>query len=57
MCALRGPLGDINRIEMSALFIIIIGIINIYHYYLEFCIVPTKQKEKRKQIAQPTMWK
>ena len=39
-------------------FIIIIGIINIYYcYYLEFYIVPTKQKENRKKTALPTMWK
>ena len=62
MCALREPLRDISRIEMSASlfiylfivmiisdsFIIIIDIINIYYYYLGFYVVPTKQKEKRK---------
>ena len=42
---------------ISDLFIIIIGIITIYYYYLGFYIVPTKQKEKRKYIAIPTMWK
>ena len=67
MCVLLEPLGDIGRIEMSTLlfiviiisdsFIIVIGIISIYYYYLEFYIVPTMQKEKRKYIALPTMWK
>ena len=34
---------------------IIIGIIDIYYYYLEFYIGPTKQKDKRKYIALPTI--
>ena len=52
MCALREPLEDIGRIEMSALLFIylsiiiiitsgpfiVIVIINIYYYYLEFYI-------------------
>ena len=48
MCALREPLEDFGRIEMHAYLLplfFIIGIINIYYYYLEFYIVPTKQKE------------
>ena len=52
MCALREPLEDIGRIEMSALLFIYLSIIiiitsgpfitiviiNIYYYYLEFYI-------------------
>ena len=53
MCALREPVGDIGRIEMHALFIIIVIIIIIYNSIL----CPSKQKEKRKKVALPTMWK
>ena len=53
MCALREPVGDIGRIEMHALFIIIVIIIIIYNSIL----CPNKQKEKKKKVALPTMWK
>ena len=53
MCALREPVGDIGRIEMHALFIIIVIIIIIYNSIL----YPSKQKQKRKKVALPTMWK
>ena len=53
MCALREPVGDIGRIEMHALFIIIVIIIIIYNSIL----CPSKQKEKRKKVALPAMWK
>ena len=53
MCALREPVGDIGRIEMHALFIIIVIIIIIYNSIL----CPSKQKEKRKKVALPTMGK
>ena len=53
MCAVREPVGDIGRIEMHALFIIIVIIIIIYNSIL----CPSKQKEKRKKVALPTMWK
>ena len=53
MCALREPVGDIGRNEMHALFIIIVVIIIIYNSIL----CPSKQKEKRKKVALPTMWK
>ena len=69
MCS-REPLGDVVRIEMYALFIIIfiiifiqnsfiitIGFINIYYYcyhYLEFYTV---LKENREKIALTAKWK
>ena len=54
MCALREPVGDIGRTEMHALFIIIVIIIIIIYNSI---LCPSKQKEKRKKVALPTMWK
>ena len=50
MCAIRESLGNVGRIEMNAsLFIIFIVI-------YDSILCPTKEKEKWKKIALPTMW-